>query len=61
MDEDSKEAYVKLTDGNYSIESFCSNCELSEDDVFSGILHGFTVKNVIKDFNTDYGIDKKSR
>ena len=59
IDEDSREADILLSDGVYSIECFCSDCNLSEGDVFSDILYGFNIKNIVKSFNEEYVIDKK--
>ncbi|WP_225534667.1 MULTISPECIES: hypothetical protein [unclassified Enterococcus] len=57
---DSGEADILLSDGTYSIECFCSDCNLSEGDVFSDILYGFNVKNIVKNFNEEYVIDQKN-
>ncbi|MCQ9210209.1 hypothetical protein [Granulicatella seriolae] len=59
IDEDSGEADILLSDGMYSVECFCSDCNLSEGDVFLDILYGFNIKNIIKSFNGKYAIDKK--
>lgn len=59
IDEDSGEAGIILSDGVYSIECFCSESSLSEGDLFSGILYGFNIKDVVKSFNEEYTIDKK--
>ncbi|WP_439444159.1 hypothetical protein ACSMFR_05890 [Listeria aquatica] len=32
---------------------------MSEGDEFLDVLYGFTVKNIMKDFGTEYVIDKK--
>ncbi|BDG67575.1 hypothetical protein ENLAB_11390 [Enterococcus innesii] len=60
IDEDSGEADILLSDGIYSINCFCSDCTFSEGDMFSDILYGFNVKNIVKSFNEEYVIDEKN-
>ncbi|MDA9471326.1 hypothetical protein [Enterococcus sp. 5H] len=60
IDIDSREADILLSDGTYSIECFCSDCNLSEDEAFLDILYGFNVRNIVKSFNKEYVIDKKT-
>ncbi|EOL46352.1 hypothetical protein [Enterococcus caccae] len=60
IDEDSGEADVLLFDGMYSIESFCSDCNISEGDVFLDTLYGFNVRDIVKSFNKEYEIGKEN-
>ncbi|MBM7687490.1 hypothetical protein BCR24_07610 [Enterococcus ureilyticus] len=60
IDIDSGEADILLSDGTYSIECFCSDCNFSEGDTFSDILYGFNVRNIVKSFNEEYVIDEKN-
>ncbi|MFB8499029.1 hypothetical protein [Enterococcus faecalis] len=59
IDENYGEADILLSDGTYSVNCFCSDCNFSEGDTFSGILYGFDVKNIVKSFNEGYVIDEK--
>lgn len=58
IDEDSGEADITLSDGMYSIECFCSDCNISEGDIFSDVVYGFNVKDIVKSFNKEYEIGK---
>ncbi|MBM7541153.1 hypothetical protein [Amphibacillus cookii] len=60
IDEDSGEADITLSDSVYSIECFCSDCNLSEGDTFLDILYGFDVRNIVKSFNEECVIDRKN-
>lgn len=59
IDKDSGEVDVLLSDGRYLLECFSSDCKLFEGEVFSGIVHGFNVKNIFKSPVEKYSIEKK--
>lgn len=60
IDGDSGEADVTLSDKVYSIECFCSDCNLVEGDTFLDILYGFDIRNIVRSFNEKYVIDRKN-
>lgn len=60
IDENSVEADISLSDGMYSIDCFCSDCNLVEGDKFTDILYGFSVRNVVRIFNQEFVVNKKN-
>ncbi|WP_066025100.1 hypothetical protein [Enterococcus mundtii] len=60
IDEDSGEADILLSDGLHSIECFCSDCDVSEGDMFTDIIYGFNIKHIVKSLNEEYIVDKKT-
>lgn len=58
LDEDSGEADITLTDGKFSLDCFYSDCNLSIDDTFSDVLHGFNIQNIVRSLSTKDVVSK---
>lgn len=59
IDKDSGEADVLLSDGVFTINCFCSDCNLLEGNKFLGNLYGFNIENIFKIDKETYKIQRK--
>lgn len=60
INKDIQMADVILSDGVNYIECFCSNCNILEGHIFSDIIYGIFVENIIISYKMEYVIDIKN-
>lgn len=60
IDEESREADVLLSDKEYFVECFCSDCSLSVGDVFFDMIHGFNVTRIYRSFEKKSEVVRKN-
>lgn len=60
LDEESGEADITLTDGKYSLDCFCSDCNLLMGDTFSDMLYGFNIQNIMRSLSPKDLVNKNN-